>query len=354
MKDKWQIRNKFILLYTLIIVLASASMLALMFFYARSKNVIVTEEKEETTASATSEPVQEIVHFKWDMNCESTEGDGILIVCPGVVSENNLSVSVRYDVKRVQIEIKGFSAFDFKDRQPVGDFSLISTGTCEADSDRALFTFKTNEVCECEVSAEGDSVVVRFVPFNKDERPVVIIDAGHGGTSAGTKAGNLLEKDVTLKIAKAVERKAAGKGYRVMLTRSGDETVSTVERLNICQALTADAYVGIHLSQDIEAPEKYGMSSSYNSLYYDRDITNAEFAGCILKNTCIAANNKAHGVEKASDEDVFLEAMGIPATVLYAGYMTNPDELKLLGKDEYVEMIADGIVSGLDEIYGGR
>ena len=55
------------------------------------------------------------------------------------------------------------------------------------------------------------------------------------------------------------------------------------------------------------------------------------------------------GLYEADDDEIILKALNIPATILYAGHLTNEDEAKLLSSEEYLQRIAKGIVAALDE-----
>ncbi len=78
-------------------------------------------------------------------------------------------------------------------------------------------------------------------------RPLIVIDAGHGGHDPGAGAGALKEKDLTLALAKAV-RDALLKagGVRVALTRSDDSFRTLTERSGIARRLRADLFLSIH------------------------------------------------------------------------------------------------------------
>lgn len=329
----------------------ACGMLYLMFSYALKKNVIVTEVSADTVTAQEPETETVPASYHWKLDLGKADIESINLVCPEIIAAGQYSVVCRYDLERIRVEITGFSAESMKDCQPFGDFEFVTEGSGYSEDGRAVFTFDTDRVCEGSAEFEGNTLKISIVPFEKDERPVVMLDAGHGGTSTGTRAGNLAEKDVTLSICRAAAKLAEDKPYRIMLTRNSDESISTVERLKICEILQANAYIGIHLSQDIDAPDKYGLQSSYNKLYFDRHITNSEFAGTVLRHTCISANNKALGVFEAGEEDAVLEAFSIPAAILYAGYMTNAEELKLLENNTYIQMLAAGIVNALDELY---
>lgn len=78
-------------------------------------------------------------------------------------------------------------------------------------------------------------------------RPLVVIDAGHGGKDPGAGTGDLKEKTLTLLLAEAL-RDALLKqgGVRVALTRSDDTYLFLGERPSIARALGADLFISIH------------------------------------------------------------------------------------------------------------
>ncbi len=78
-------------------------------------------------------------------------------------------------------------------------------------------------------------------------RPLVVIDAGHGGHDPGAGADVIKEKALTLALAKALrdELLRVG-GIRVALTRSDDRFLLLPERSGIARRLNADLFLSIH------------------------------------------------------------------------------------------------------------
>ncbi len=82
-----------------------------------------------------------------------------------------------------------------------------------------------------------------------DSRPLVVIDAGHGGVDPGAISpdSGLREKDVTLKIARAIRDDLIASGrVRVALTREDDKYLILQERYGIARKLKADLFISIH------------------------------------------------------------------------------------------------------------
>jgi N-acetylmuramoyl-L-alanine amidase len=78
--------------------------------------------------------------------------------------------------------------------------------------------------------------------------PVVVIDAGHGGTDTGARGTNLVEKDVVLQIAKILRAELERAGYRVVMTRNDDSNPSYEDRAAAANAYRDAIFVSLHVS----------------------------------------------------------------------------------------------------------
>ena len=73
----------------------------------------------------------------------------------------------------------------------------------------------------------------------------ICLDAGHGGSDPGATSGKLYEKDINLKVVKAMEEYL--KPYvDIVLTRDTDKTVSLEERANIANKANVDLFFSVH------------------------------------------------------------------------------------------------------------
>ena len=78
-------------------------------------------------------------------------------------------------------------------------------------------------------------------------RPLVVIDAGHGGYDPGAGTGAIKEKMLTLALARALRDQLLREGgVRVALTRSDDRYLFLEERSGIARRLNADLFLSIH------------------------------------------------------------------------------------------------------------
>lgn len=85
--------------------------------------------------------------------------------------------------------------------------------------------------------------------YGDADRPLVVIDAGHGGHDPGALSpdGSLREKDVTLQVARAIRDALLASGrVRVALTREDDRFLVLQERYGLARRLKADLFISVH------------------------------------------------------------------------------------------------------------
>lgn len=95
-----------------------------------------------------------------------------------------------------------------------------------------------------------------------DPRPLIVIDAGHGGTDPGAIATTgVFEKDIVFGFAQDLAGKlnAAGR-YRVQMTRDRDVFVPLNERVRIAREAKADLFISIHADSISSAPQVRGAT----------------------------------------------------------------------------------------------
>lgn len=92
-------------------------------------------------------------------------------------------------------------------------------------------------------------------------RPLVVIDAGHGGRDPGAVGEGVREKDVTLGLALALRDELLRQGgVRVALTRSDDRLLVLEERPEIARRMDADLFISIHADSAGEKSDVGGAS----------------------------------------------------------------------------------------------
>jgi N-acetylmuramoyl-L-alanine amidase len=90
--------------------------------------------------------------------------------------------------------------------------------------------------------------IPRAKPERRANKTLIVIDPGHGGIDPGaTRGKKILEKDITLAVAKRIKKELEKSSrYSVLLTRDGDIFMSLHDRTMVAQGRLADLFISIH------------------------------------------------------------------------------------------------------------
>lgn len=186
------------------------------------------------------------------------------------------------------------------------------------------------------------------------EEKKVVLDAGHGGRDPGKiGAGEIQEKDVNLKIAKKLKGKLEERGIQAVLTREKDETLAPegsanrqvedikkrVERIDGENALLA---VSIH-QNSYQDPEVRGAQ-----VFYYQHSTKGKEAAAILQEALTRMDPEHPREAKANGTYYLLRRTQTPTVIVECGFLSNPEEAKLLASEEYQEKIAEAVAEGIE------
>ncbi len=202
-----------------------------------------------------------------------------------------------------------------------------------------------------------------FVPLteliDKHNQNIVIgIDPGHGGIDSGTKWRNLLEKDLNLKFSQKLAQRLKKRGYKVVLTRETDELLTPLahysnterpykrddlqRRVLKMKAAKASAIISIHANWSKSAYHR-GPIAYYSAL----SPTGQKMAQQVQEHL-----NRVQPFRKLPKpcNCYILMQSEIPGIVVELGFLSNPDDRKLLQDDKYLAQLESAIISGLEEI----
>jgi len=216
------------------------------------------------------------------------------------------------------------------------------------------------------------------------DNPVVFIDAGHGGLNIGAiGVDNLREKEVTLDVSLRLETLLKKKGsWRSTLSRHNDSFVGLRERTRMANDAGAHVFLSIHANANQSSAPKgvevYLLSAGaaneegmdlvireegpqqhlhheapgLGSVLYGLRLAGAQRESASLAQVVLdtlTASTKApdRGVRQASF--AVLKEAQMPALVVEIGYLTNPEEARLLAKAAYRQQIAEGLFLALEQ-----
>lgn len=342
-------RGKYQIIYCVLLSVFALATMSLMLWYASRKVVIVAAEDAEITAEEIEiEKSESDRTFKLEFSSNSRDG-WIHFTCPSSMVLGDITVSERPDLRKIIIDFSGENSDFFYRNAPYGDFIGVSEITESSVDGRIHIVLDTDRIYYADTKMADHEFMLKLNSYTTD-KPRVVVDPYFGGSHSGTTVGSLMEKDINQAIANKVKELANDRDYYLILTKNSDYTLSTMERMDIIEAVQADYYIGISLITDMEDQSSFGMKAVYNDEYYRSGLENVDFADYILRKACQSACNKANDLEKAGEEFVVLKALDIPATQFFAGTITNSEESELLRTDSYITKIAEGIVAALDEV----
>ena len=183
--------------------------------------------------------------------------------------------------------------------------------------------------------------------FPKEQEPFLIaIDPGHGGVDSGCVGKKAEEKDINLQIARELEKALIQKGYRVLLLREKDEFQDKMDRVEIANSYQADVYVSIH-QNTYEGKDKTvgGIETWYDGTDASRD--NQRLALLVHRETVKITGARGRGVIDSTELYVASKTL-MPACLIETGFLSNPQEEKLLASADYQKKLAEGIAQGIE------
>ena len=170
----------------------------------------------------------------------------------------------------------------------------------------------------------------------------VVIDAGHGGKDVGAIGGGIHEKDITLDVAKRVEKLLRKKGYSVMMTRDDDIYVSLQDRVSISENYQPDIFVSIHVNSSVR-PEITGVETHY---YHQESISLAQTVHSSLASAVQSPNR---GLFKS--KFYVINHTTSPAILVEIGFISNSSERSQLVGEKRKQATAKAIADGVQDYF---
>ncbi|MEZ5325696.1 MAG: N-acetylmuramoyl-L-alanine amidase [Verrucomicrobiales bacterium] len=200
---------------------------------------------------------------------------------------------------------------------------------------------------------------------------MIIVDAGHGGMDGGTQGNGLLEKEWSLQIAQALQEDLVQRGFKVRMTRDGDDTLALSDRTDIANEQTNHLLVSIHLNNSA-APSVSGIETFYwlgQSLTVQKEVRKQFAAQAGAPMTDVRSELLAQFVQESVIEVTGANDRGkkeqsfyvlrnsiAPAVLVECGFVSNQQEAEHIVTSGYRKRLARGIANGittfLNEVQG--
>ena len=228
------------------------------------------------------------------------------------------------------------------------------------------------------------------------EKPIVVLDPGHGGVDSGAKSANgVLEKNVVLAFAKRLRQKLEASGrYQVHMTRDDDTFLPLKERVRFAREKGAGLFISLHadyfpteiddargatvftLSEKASDDEARALAAKENlsdaiagvELPDDSDevVTNIliDLAQRETNNRSVvmarsivgelAAKGRLHTRQLRSAGFRVLKAPDVPSVLLELGFLSNEEDEKQLTSEAWRDRMAGAIRDAVESYFKER
>jgi N-acetylmuramoyl-L-alanine amidase len=192
---------------------------------------------------------------------------------------------------------------------------------------------------------------------------VVILDPGHGGQDSGAMCGGLLEKDLTLDVARRIDRLLDSEGIATLMTRLGDTYVSLADRAAFANRVGSSIFVSIHFNEDNKlvasgvetyyATHQIAAGSSlvswfpflWRPLSESPNPESQRLAGFIQE--ALVARTRAIDRGTQSGQFFVIANVTSPAVLIEGGFLTNKEDISKLASQDYRDQIAAAVADGI-------
>lgn len=243
------------------------------------------------------------------------------------------------------------------------------------------------------ISTQETPVPSAVSPKPAAKKPLIVIDAGHGGQDPGAIGiKRTYEKHITLDYAKALRDVLLRSGrYRVLLTRENDRFIMLGERVNIARKAKADIFISLHadtnprkdarglsvytLSETASDAEAAALAEQENKSdiiggidlpKVDEDVASI-LIDLVKRETMTKSDVLAEHVVDVMHKKItllpnphryagfrVLKAPDTPSILLEIGFLSNPQDEQLLSSKEFRGLFTSSTLKALDNHFADK
>lgn len=220
----------------------------------------------------------------------------------------------------------------------------------------------------------GDDVNMTLLPLTSDQSLTsrnirkIVLDPGHGGTEPGAMYSSTKEKDLNFDIATRVKALLEKRGFTVVMTRDGDNTLELLPRAEFPAKCGADMFVSIHCNaapnaairgiESFSITPRGGMNSNEGGNHPPPDPTieapgyactadSFALASALQQRLIKATGADDRGAKRARFRVLFSNT--VPAALVECGFMSNSEDIKLLNDPAHRQLLAEAIAAGITD-----
>lgn len=187
-------------------------------------------------------------------------------------------------------------------------------------------------------------------------RPVVVLDAGHGGADGGAVSDSgVAESGINLAITQRLAEVLCFFGQPVVLTRTGTDALCGPEDVTLRQQKVSDtknrvALVNSHSGARLISIHQNclpGYPSVRGAQAFCNGVDGGQaMADCIQQALNSGVNVSGKESKRISDSIYLMKHASCPAALVECGFLSNREETELLQQPEYQIRIAAAIAAG--------
>lgn len=177
-----------------------------------------------------------------------------------------------------------------------------------------------------------------FLSFAPVSKKYIVIDASHGGNDQGVIYGDFKEKDITLSIAKEIQKLNGSQGeYEVILTRGTDIFPTLSERTAQINKLNPEMVISLHVNS---SPQKETTNQG-TEIFTQNSEVSRKLAEKI---------SKKFDAQKIEERNLYmLRETKAPAVLVELGFMNNSVDRKYITSENGQKEIAQKFVEIINE-----
>ena len=210
------------------------------------------------------------------------------------------------------------------------------------------------------VLTSGLCVMSVYQKQNNVTKPVIIIDAGHGGMDGGAVGcDGTIEKTINLEISKKLEQLCRLFGYEVIMTRENDDAICDKNCKTIRQKKVSDIknrfkiieenpdalFVSIH-QNNYQSSKYYGAQTFYSPNSKSSMVLAESIQQSIATNL---QTDNTRQIKKSGTQIYLLYHAQTTAVMVECGFMSNKTEMEKLKDEEYQKELAFAILMGIND-----
>lgn len=269
---------------------------------------------------------------------------------PSGIRAEEIVLENHYMDKELWISVPKADEEFYREHAISGNRQAVEQGIFDSMANGVRLNFALNDIYECHTILENENLYISFMAPKELYDKIVVIDPACGGNDSGYTAGEIREKDINLQIARKLKEKLDESDIKAYYTRMDDVNPSQENRIGLGNDTKADMYIRIQVGADTDTAV-YGTEAVYNGGYFIPGFGSVELADYLEREVVTSIKGKALGLVEAGAGEYTLRQATVPAAAISVGYITNPQEVILLGREDYADRIATGIYNAIVKIY---